>query len=423
MNEALLQFIWKFSLYNSAALQTAEGEAVTIIHPGQHNTNAGPDFLDARIKIGDTMLAGNIELHVNSSDWLKHNHQNDAAYKNLILHVVYQNDVPAFNNIPLLEISEHIPSHIEAKYASLVNAKHSLPCAGMLNTVKDITKESWLSRLLAERWEQKLGEWKSMQQKDVDDWQNLLYHRMAANFGFKVNATPFLMLAQSLDINILAKHRENLFQIEALLFGQAGMLDGDFQEVYPNKLKAEYDYLSKKYKLKPIPVHLWKFMRMRPPNFPTVRLAQFAALIHQSVHLFSQVIEVYTVKELTPMVEVTAGEYWDDHFRFDEVSVYAPKHLGRGSVQNIILNTIAPIQFLYAQRHGSVAQKELALQLLDVLPAEKNSILDTWKDSGWEATNAAQSQSLIQLYNNYCTHRNCLNCAIGLSVIKSVPQE
>lgn len=423
MNEALLQFIWKYSLYNPAALQTAEGEAVTIIHPGQHNTNAGPDFLDARIRIGDTKLAGNIELHVNSSDWLKHDHQNDDAYKNLILHVVHHNDVPTFNNIPLLEIGEHIPKYIEAKYATLINAKQSLPCANMLGSVKDITKESWLTRLLAERWEQKLEEWKALQKKEVDDWQNLLYWRMAANFGFKVNATPFLMLAQSLDINILAKHRENLFQVEALLFGQAGMLEGDFEEKYPNKLKEEYSYLSKKYKLKPISVHLWKFMRMRPPNFPTVRLAQFAALIHKSVHLFSQVIEVYSVKELTPMVEVIASEYWDDHFRFDEVSVYAPKHMGRSSVQNIIVNTIAPIQFLYAQRHGSIAQKEQALRLLESLPAEKNNILNTWQESGWEASSAAQSQSLIQLYNNYCTPRNCLNCAIGLSIIKSVPQE
>ncbi len=423
MNEALLQFIWKYSLYNPAALQTVEGEPVTVIHPGQHNTNAGPDFLDARIKIGDTKLAGNIELHVNSSDWLKHDHQNDDAYKNLILHVVYHNDVAAFNNIPLLEIGEHIPKYIEAKYSTLVNAKQSLPCANMLGTVKDITKESWLSRLLAERWEQKLQEWKGLQKQDVDDWQNLLYWRMAANFGFKVNATPFLMLAQSLDINILAKHRESLFQIEALLFGQAGMLDGDFEERYPNKLKEEYSYLSKKYKLKPIPVHLWKFMRMRPPNFPTVRLAQFAALIHKSVHLFSQVIEVYTVKELTPMIEVMASEYWDDHFRFDEVSVYAPKHMGKSSVQNIIINTIAPSQFLYAQRHGSEAQKDQALRLLESLTAEKNNILNSWRESGWEASNAAQSQSLIQLYNNYCTPRNCLNCAIGLSIIKSVPQE
>lgn len=423
MNEALLQFIWQHSLYNPASLQTADGEPVTIINPGLRNTNAGPDFLNARIKIGTTTLAGHIELHINSSDWLKHGHQHDEAYKNLILHVVYHNDTAAINNIPLLELGQHIFSHVQPKYSGLVNALQPLPCANMLAAVKDITKESWLSRLLAERWEQKLSEWTGLQKKNVDDWQNLLYWRTAANFGFKVNATPFLLLAQSLDINILAKHRENLLQIEALIFGQAGMLSADFKDEYPRELQREYDYLSKKYRLKPIQSHLWKFMRMRPANFPTVRLAQFAALVHKSVHLFSQIIETYSVKEITPLIEVTASEYWDTHFRFDEEATFAVKHLGASSVHNIIINTIAPIQFLYARRYGIQSQQDKALQLLESVPAEKNNILDVWTSSGWKAHSAAQSQALIQLYNGYCTPRKCLECAIGLSIIRSVPQE
>lgn len=423
MNEALFQFIWQYSLYQPAGLKTADGEDVTIIHPGHRNTNAGPDFLDARIRIGNTTLAGHIELHINSSDWLKHNHQHDDAYKNLILHVVCSNDVPAFNDIPLLVLGAHIPKYIEAKYSSLVNGRQSLPCAGMLDKVKDITKESWMSRLLAERWEQKLDEWTGLQKQGMDDWQNLLYWRMAANFGFKVNAVPFLMLAQSLDINILAKHRENLMQVEALIFGQAGMLDKNFEEEYPDKLKEEYSYLQKKYKLQPIATHLWKFLRMRPANFPTIRLAQFAALIHKSVHLFSQVIDVYSVKELVPLIEVSASKYWDTHFRLDVISPESEKHMGRSSVMNIITNTIAPIQFLYARRHGSELQKENALQLLESVPAEKNNILDTWKSHGWKAKSAAEAQSLLQLYNNYCTPRQCLKCAIGLSLLKSVPAE
>ena len=423
MNEALLQFIWQYSLYNATGLKTAEGEAITMIQPGQKNTHAGPDFQDARIKIGDTILAGHVELHVSSSDWLKHGHQHDDAYKNLVLHVVYNNDVEAFNNIPVLELKQHIPSHIKVNYAGLVHTSKPIPCSGLLDSVKDITKESWLSRLLAERWEQKLNEWQVLQKKNVDDWRNLLYWSMAANFGFKVNAAPFLMLAQSLDMNILAKHRENLLQIEALIFGQAGMLDQDFEDPYPNKLKEEYAYLRKKYKLRPILTHLWKFLRMRPANFPTVRLAQFAALIHKSLHLFSQIIEVYTVKEISPLIDVIASEYWDTHFRFDEPSPYAPKHMGQSSVHNIIINTIAPIQFLFAQRHRSESQQEKALQLLEAIPAEKNRIMDEWQRCGWQAINAAQSQSLIQLHNNYCAKKNCLNCAVGLSLIRSGPEE
>lgn len=418
MKEALLQFIWQYSLYEPSGLRTMEGEPVTVIHPGALNTHAGPDFLNARVRVGDTTLAGHVEIHINSSDWLKHGHQHDEAYKNLILHLVYTHDVALPHTIPTLQIGEHIPQHVIARYTSLMNANQSLPCAGMLAQVKDITKESWLTRLLAERWEMKLDEWNTLQKKDVDDWQNLLYWRMAANFGFKVNATPFLALARSLDINILAKHRDSLLQVEALLFGQAGMLEEPFTDEYPNRLRAEYQYLKKKYQLTPIASYHWKFLRMRPANFPTIRIAQFAALVHRSVHLFSQIIELYTVKEIAPLLQVVASSYWDNHFIFDEQSPHAPKHLGRSSVQNIIINTIAPIQFLFARRHRSEAQQERALQLLEDLPSERNHIITTWNETGWNATNAAQSQALIHLYNHYCQPRQCLNCAIGLSILK-----
>lgn len=422
MNEALFQFIWQHGLFQPSGLRTADGEEITVIQPGMLNTNAGPDFLNARIRIGSTILAGHIELHLKTSDWLKHGHQHDDAYKNLILHVVYQHDA-AINEIPVLELRQHVPAHVPAKYADLLHGVHGIPCAASLPAVRDITKESWLTRLLAERWEQKLHDWQCLQKERVDDWRTLLYWRMAANFGFKVNATPFLLLARSLDMNILAKHRECLFQVEALLFGQAGMLQQKFEEDYPNKLREEYHYLAAKYKLTPIPGHLWKFLRMRPANFPTVRIAQFAALVSKSLHLFSQIIEVFTVKEITPLIEVTASEYWDTHFRFDEPSAYAPKHLGVSSVQNIIINTVAPVQFLFAQRHRSEGQQEKALQLLEMLPPEKNNIMACWDAAGWKAENAAQSQSLLQLFNNYCSKKSCLNCAVGLSILRSGPQE
>jgi len=242
---------------------------------------------------------------------------------------------------------------------------------------------------------------------------------MAASFGFKTNATPFLMLAQSIPLNVLAKHRKDLLQIEALLFGQAGFLDGDIKEAYPLQLQKEYDYLQKKYKLTPIPVHLWKFLRMRPANFPTVRIAQFAALIHRSVHLFSKLIETASIKEITPLLDVTASEYWKTHFRFDEVQkTPSDKHLGTSSIHNIIINTITPVKFLYAQSQGTATQQEAALQLLESIPAEKNKILTLWNDTGWLSESAAQSQALIQLYNNYCSSKRCLECSIGLSILK-----
>ena len=421
MTEALLQFIWQHSLLSPADLQTTAREPLTIIHPGKLNRDSGPDFLEGRIKVGNTTLVGNIELHIKSGDWLKHGHQDDAAYHNLILHVVYEDDLAdVAGNVPVLVIKDKIPAHVLAKYASLMGAKEQLPCSGQHDLVRDITKEGWLSRLLAERWEQKLTDWNVLLEHSAEDWRNLLYWRMAANFGFKTNATPFMLLARSIPLNVLGRHRENLRQIEALLFGQAGMLKGPFIDSYPESLQEEYNYLRRKYKLSPIATHLWKFLRMRPANFPTVRIAQFAMLIHKSEHLFSRIIETHSIKEIAPLLDVSASEYWNDHFTFDEAhDMPAPKKLGKASVQNIIINTIAPIQFLFASRQGVSDLGERSLELLEAVPAEKNNIITVWNNNGWEAANAAQSQALIQLYNNYCTHRRCLECTVGLNIIRS----
>ena len=421
MNEALFQFIWQHSLYQPSGLKTANDEPLTVIHCGRRNTDAGPDFLEGKIKIGNTILVGNIEHHLKASDWLRHGHQNDAAYKNLVLHVVYENDVKEVaGNIPVLELKDHIQQNVIAHYAGLMDGGRKLPCAGQHQQVRDITKEAWLARLLAERWEQKLADWNVLLENSAEDWRNLLYWRMAANFGFKTNAAPFLMLAQSLPLNIPTKHKENLMQIEALLFGQAGMLEADFKEDYPRELQREYDYLRKKYQLKPIATHLWKFLRMRPANFPTIRIAQFAALIHRSIHLFSQIVESHTIKEIEPLLDVTASEYWDTHFQFDALQKQSTKKsLGKSSVQNIIINTVAPIQFLYAVRQDTHKLQERSLQLLEAVPAEINNITRLWDENGWQAHNAAQSQALLQLYNNYCSSKRCLECTVGLNIIRS----
>ena len=421
MNEALFQFLWQYSLYQVTGLMTSDGEALSVIYCGKLNRDAGPDFLEAKIKIGNTLLVGNVELHIRSSDWVRHGHQNDNAYRNLILHVVYENDVEGVaGDTPVLELKNHIALPVIAQYSGLMNTLGKLPCAGQHQMVRPITKEGWLSRLLAERWEQKLGDWNVLLENSAEDWRNLLYLRMAANFGFKTNAAPFLMLAQSLPLNLAAKHRDNPEQIEALLFGQAGMLEGTYEDQYPNDLQKEYNYLRKKYKLIPIPKHIWKFLRMRPANFPTLRIAQFAALLSKSVHLFSQIIETHTVKEIEPLLDVTASRYWDNHFQFDvEQKKAIPKSLGYSSVQNIIINTIAPIQFLYATRQDTHRLQERALKLLESVPAEKNNIISLWEDNGWAPENAAQSQAMIQLYNNYCLPKRCLECTIGLNIIRS----
>lgn len=421
MNESLLQFIWMHSLYDATGIKTIAGEPVIVSYCGRLNRDAGPDFLEAKVRVGDTLLVGNVELHMKSSDWYRHGHQHDAAYRHLALHVVYEDDAPGEDHtIPVIALRDRVSPEIIARYSGMQNNREKLPCSGLHEQVRSLTKEAWLTRLLAERWEEKLAEWDMLLGSAGDDWSNLLYWRMAANFGFKTNAEPFLMLARSLPLNTLSRHKDSLVQLEALLFGQAGMLEGDFIDDYPRELQREYDYLRKKYRLKPLNQGVWKFMRMRPANFPTIRIAQFACLIHKSVHLFSQIAERHTVAELEQLLDVTASDYWTDHYRFDAARSNAfPAALGKSSILNIVINTIAPIQFLYAARHGTQELQEKALQLLESVPAESNHVIRLMESYNWTPVNAAQSQAMIQLYNRYCFSKRCLECAVGHSIFKS----
>jgi hypothetical protein len=423
-SEALFQFIWRHSLYRPEGLCTTSGELVTVIFPGRYNTDAGPDFEAAKIRIANTMLVGNVELHLNSGDWFRHGHQHDARYANIILHVVACNDPGAVcpPHIPVLELGPQIPDHIGINYAWLQQNLQRIPCAPQLHRVKDIARTAWLHRLIAERWEMKFEDWEQKLQHSSGDWRVLLYHTLAANFGFKVNSDAFLALAQSLPLNLLSRHREDLFRLEALLFGQAGLLAGRQDEAYPYRLQQEYRHLRLKYKLVPLAAERWKFLRMRPANFPTVRIAQFAALIHGSLHLFDQVVSSESLIALETLFEVTASPYWDNHVRFGEQQQkLLPKQLGRDSIRNIITNTVAPLRFFYSGRSGLGDHCETAVELLEQLPPEHNAILEEWRQCGWVAENALQAQSLIQLFNHYCCARQCLQCSIGHTLVRSGP--
>lgn len=420
ISEDLLQFIWQYSLYNPAHLKTTNGESLTVQHPGRLNKNAGPDFDEAKIKIGNTLLVGNVELHLKASDWKKHQHQNNKAYQNIILHVVYEDDQFEISpSISTVSLKEHIPVYVLERYTSLIQAIQTIPCASQLQQVATIVKESWLNRMLAERWEEKLEDWKDELDNSHGDWSSLFYWRLAANFGFKINATPFQLVAKSIPLQILAKHKANLLQIEALIFGQAGFLQGALSDAYTLKLQQEYSYLKSKYSLQTIDVHLWKFLRLRPANFPTIRLAQFAALIHQSVSLFSQIITTTSLQEVRKLLQVSASSYWEQHYRLEDAPHKTKKKmLGESSIDNIIINTIAPLRFLFANNQGQLTQQEAALQLLTELPAEHNHIISNWSSNGWQAHHAADTQALIQLYNQYCSQKKCLKCSIGLSILK-----
>jgi hypothetical protein len=419
MNEYLFQYLWLHSLYQPFSLSTTQGEPVTVLFPGRLNSNAGPDFLDARIKIGNTVWAGNVELHMRASDWEKHGHAGDHAYSNIILHVVYEDDLAALpGSFPTLELMRHIDKAVIDRYQGLVASPVAIPCAGQLNQVPEIIWTSWLERLLAERWEDRLEEWKSLWLRSGKDWRTLLYYRLAANFGFHTNRDAFLELSLATPLNVLVRCRHNLQQTEALLFGQAGLLQGK-QDSYMEALEKEYHFIRRKYMLSPMEAHHWKFMRLRPQNFPTVRIAQFAMLVHRSLELFSRMMEIRSGAELVAILDIQASSYWDTHYRFgEETGDNQVKQLGKDAIFNIMINTVAPMQYLYARLQGKTSLHENSLFLLQSLKAENNKVIREWERCGVIPQDAASSQSLLQLFNRYCSRKKCLNCAVGNRLLR-----
>jgi len=302
--------------------------------------------------------------------------------------------------------------------------QNKIPCNGSISIVDDFTFSNWLDRLLIERLEQKTKSIELMLQQNQNNWEETFYVHLARNFGFKINALPFEMLARSLPLQHLAKHKSELFQIEALLFGQAGLLQSDFNDEYPQRLRKEYDFLKTKFGLQNMDAHLWKFMRLRPVNFPTIRIAQFAQLIFNSSHLFSKLLEIKNAKQAFALFDVEASDYWKTHFMFDKETVTEKveteneKHLGKTSIENILINTIVPFLFHYGKQKGIQKIQSRALEFLENINAEKNNITDKWKNLKVKCDNSYQSQALIQLYNFYCSEKKCLFCAVGNKILK-----
>ena len=422
--EDFLHYVWKFRLFDHASLQTTTGEEVEIFSAGLHNTDSGPDFQNARIRIGDTTWAGNVELHLSSSDWQKHKHSADSAYDNVILHVVYRDDEPLTlangRQIPTLELKSRIPDDLYNRYHNLVFGNQTvIPCEASIGKLDDFTLRNWLTRVLIERLEKKSAAVIAALNINRGDWEETFYQFLAANFGFKTNALPFELLARSLPQNILAKNKNNPLQIEALIFGQAGFLDDDPVDEYPQNLKREYAFLRKKYNLTLIENHLWKFMRLRPQNFPTIRLAQFAALVVNSNHLFSKVLDTRDAAGLKKLfADIQVNPYWDDHYRFDKPSKRASKNLGQSSIDILLLNTLALFLFTYGKHHQKQHYIDRSLKLLESLPGEQNNIIADFDSLGVKATTAFESQALLELKNYYCNYKKCLQCGVGNKILK-----
>ncbi len=424
MNENLLHYVWKYRLFSNHHLTTTQGETIEILSVGEHNPNAGPDFFNARIRCDKTILAGNIEVHTRSSDWRKHHHQKDKTYQNIILHVVYEDDEPILSTnheaLLTLVLKHRIPMIVLERYDDLQQLQPFIPCHQHWNTVDEFTKDRWLQRMVIERLETKCNTLELRLLETKNHWEEAFYITLAHNFGFKLNAIPFELTARQIPLTIFAKNKTNLFQIEAIIFGVAGFLNDDrISEKYYLDLRKEYEYQKQKYNFKEIDVTLWKFLRLRPANFPHVRLAQFANLIFRSGHLFSKIIESDNAQRMRQLFTCSATLFWDTHYTFQEKSNKRKKQLGDEAIKIIIINTVAPFLFLYGKTMMLPKLQDLALELLEELPPEKNSILAKWQALKTELKNAARSQGLMHLKKQYCDTKLCLQCSVGLKILKN----
>lgn len=427
VTEEFLHFIWENRLFNSRNLKTTQGETLEILNPGYRNNNSGPDFFNAKIRLGDTIWAGNVEIHKKASDWDKHKHSNDRSYENVILHAVAKADKQIYrsNKTEIATIALNWPLQYFTKYKQLMDAGTWIACQNEFHKVDPILLRLSFNRLMIDRLENKTGAILSRLEENHYNWNETFYQMMSRMFGFKTNAIPFELLAKSMPVQYIAKHRNSLFQVEALLYGASGLLHEElFGDDYYLKLRKEYEFLSKKYSIKMIEPHLWKFMRMHPVNFPTIRIAQLAQLMFHSNGLFIKVIECKNLNELKKLFEVKASEYWDSHYRFNRsTSTTFPKELGESSANTLIINVIIPFLFVYGEKQNQHHLKNRALEFLEALPPENNSITRNWEALGVTARSAFETQALLQLKNNHCDKKSCLRCTIGNKLMATCMHE
>ncbi len=420
MTEKLFQFIWLYQNFNKQALTTTDGEPVLVQYPGIWNHNQGPDFLKAKVTIGKTQWAGSIELHLKTSDWLLHQHHGDPNYSNVVLHVVYEHDVELLQSFPTLVLQNRIAKQVLERYNGLMQQQQFIPCQQMISKVPEITMALWKERLLVERLQEKATKVIQLFEEQKQHWEACFWILLAKNFGLKVNQDAFEAMAKSLPITILAKHKNQIQTLEALLLGQCNALDEiPESDSYAKMLQKEYLFYKKKYQLTAIP-HTLQFLRMRPANFPTVRLAQLAMLINNSSHLFSKIKEATNIKELKDLLNVTPNDYWHYHYTLDEVSEYKVKKLGATMVDSIIINTVAVVLFAYGYYNHQEAYKLKALKWLEQTATEKNAIVDGFMALQLPVKSAYDSQAFIQLKNKYCQSKRCLECAVGNKLLKTI---
>ena len=421
MQESFLHYLWQFQFFEKTSLTTTQGEPVLIFNPGNRNAHAGPDFFNARIRMGNLEWVGSVEIHIHSSGWLDHCHEEDPAYENVVLHVVWKEDKPVRRRdgtwLPTIELKNRVADSLLLKYQRLINSPEEIPCAASFKQIPEITRLSMLDKVLAERLESKALYVLDLLKRNQNDWNETCYQLLSRNFGFNINAEPFQQLAQSLPYSIIRKHADKLVQVEALLFGQAGFLAGSLQDEYIKLLKREYALLSAKYGLRSgvLNIAQWRFLRLRPANFPTIRLAQLAALLHQQGHIFSALVEGGDMRKV---FTVRQSLYWQEHYHFSKKAKEEMSGLGSASIENILMNTVVPVLVAVGKTRDDQAFVDRAIELLQELPSEVNSITKRWKQLGINVNTAFDSQASLELYTHYCLKRRCLECNIGASLFK-----
>ncbi len=422
MREDLLHYIWKYNKLIASRLTTSGRERVVILQSGAHNPLSGPDFFDARIEIGGQLWAGNVEMHVKASDWYAHHHEEDHNYDNVILHVVWDNDVPVFRKdnteIPTLELRKFIPPKVLENYHHLFDNRNInfINCEKDIQTTNGFILDNWLERLYFERLEEKSRLVLDLLKEAKNDWEHVLFILLLKNFGSKINGEAFLSLGRALDFKVVQKTRSKPLQLESILFGMAGLLDDPVvKDTYFNQLKKEYHYLKRKFNLDGSSVLRPEFFKLRPSNFPTVRLSQFASLYRRQ-QLFSDLMESPSREDLYTILKVSANGYWDNHFTFAKVSPGKPKILSPKFMDLLLINTILPLKFCYSKQKGNPLNEEL-VKIVSELKNEYNNVVAGFKNFGVVACSAKDSQALLQLYNEYCSKNKCLQCAVGIRLL------
>jgi hypothetical protein len=392
------------------------------LHPGDQNTDSGPDFFNARLRIGSTTWAGNVEIHVRASDWYKHGHHADPAYDHAILHVVYESDRPVFHQngepIQTLVIRNRFPVWIYDRYQAMMQNQQWIPCMNQLLASEDYGFRMWAPAIAVERLEHKTNSIRQLLTSCGNDWEEAFYRRLAGSFGFKINSLSFELLAKSLPIKIVRHHSSVIFQMEALLFGQAGLLQKDFSDPYPQELQREYEFFRGKYNLHPVSGSMWKFLRLRPSNFPTIRISQFAGFLCHTGARFFNLLQGGSLPGAMDNIKITASDYWNTHYVFDKPASNTPKTMGASCVKLLMINGMAPFLFFYGLEKGQQDVCEGVLTFLEQLGPESNVTIDRWKAAGFPVENAMQTQALIHLKQFYCEKKRCLDCRVGSRLLE-----